>query len=186
MLSSLSYAHGTSSTPLLGETLGENLRRTVKRFGDREALVVRTQGYRATYRELWDVVGRAARGLMALGVAKGDRVGLWSPNRWEWVVLQYATARAGAVLVNLNPAYKTAEIAYALRQSKTSVLFIAAKFRLNDYVAMTVTGKVQKFRMREMAVAELGLEQVSRQRVALESARFTACGRGAFSRRPGA
>src|SRR4051812_35805694 len=115
----LSYAHGPSSTPLLGETLGENLRRTVARFGDREALVVRAQGYRATYRELWDVTSRAARGLMALGVAKGDRVGIWSPNRWEWVVLQYATARAGAVLVNLNPAYKTAEIEYALNQSET-------------------------------------------------------------------
>jgi fatty-acyl-CoA synthase len=132
----LSYAHGTSTTPLLGETLGDNLRRTVERFADREALVVRAQGYRATYRELWDIVGRAARGLMALGVAKGDRVGIWSPNRWEWVVLQYATARAGAVLVNLNPAYKTAEIEYALRQSETSLLFIAARFRTNDYVAM--------------------------------------------------
>jgi fatty-acyl-CoA synthase len=132
----LSYAHGTSTTPLLGETLGDNLRRTVERFPDREALVVHAQGYRATYRELWDVIGRAARGLMALGVAKGDRVGIWSPNRWEWVVLQYATARAGAVLVNLNPAYKTAEIEYALNQSETSVLFLAAKFRTNDYVGM--------------------------------------------------
>ncbi|HSO31692.1 MAG TPA: AMP-binding protein [Labilithrix sp.] len=132
----LSYAHGPSTTPLLGETIGENLRRATERFGDREALVVRAQGYRATYRELWEVTGRAARGLIALGIAKGERVGLWSPNRWEWVVLQFATARAGAVLVNLNPAYKTAEIEYALWQSETSLLFIAKQFRTNDYAAM--------------------------------------------------
>ncbi|CAN5720564.1 AMP-binding protein [soil metagenome] len=132
----LSYAHGPSTTPLLGETIGENLRRATERFGDREALVVRAQGYRATYRELWEVTGRAAWGLIAMGIAKGERVGLWSPNRWEWVVLQFATARAGAVLVNLNPAYKTAEIEYALWQSETSLLFIAKQFRTNDYAAM--------------------------------------------------
>jgi fatty-acyl-CoA synthase len=132
----LSYAHGTSATPLLGETIGENLRRITERHPDREALVVRAQGYRATYRELSAVSSRAARGLIALGVARGDRVGLWSPNRAEWVVLQLATARAGAVLVNLNPAYKTAEIEYALRQSETSVLFVARRFRTSDYAAM--------------------------------------------------
>ena len=102
-----SYAHGASAVPLLGETIGENLRRTVERVPDREALVVRSQGYRATYRELWADVDRAARGLMAHGVQHGDRVGIWSPNRFEWVVLQYATARIGAILVNINPAYKS-------------------------------------------------------------------------------
>ena len=106
----MSYAHGTSSVPLLGETIGENLRRTVERFGDREALVVRHQGHRATYRELWEAVGLAARGLLAHGVQKGDRVGIWSPNRFEWVVVQYATARIGAILVNVNPAYRTDEL----------------------------------------------------------------------------
>jgi fatty-acyl-CoA synthase len=112
MRTALSYSHGTSTTPLLGETIGDNLRRTVERFGDREALVVRSQGFRTTYRQLWDHTTGVARGLLALGVAKGDRVGIWSPNRWEWVVLQYATARVGAILVNINPAYKTAELEY--------------------------------------------------------------------------
>ncbi|MBK7398586.1 MAG: AMP-binding protein [Myxococcales bacterium] len=136
MPSERSYSHGTSTTPLLGETLGENLRGTVERFGDREALVVRSQGFRATYGELWQRVTATARGLLALGVKKGDRVGIWSPNRWEWVVLQFATARVGAILVNLNPAYKTAEIEYALRQSGVSVLVLAKAFRQSDYVAM--------------------------------------------------
>ena len=131
-----SYAHGTSTTPLIGETIGENLRRTVERFADREALVVRAQGFRATYRELWDRVGEAARGLLALGVKRGDRVGIWSPNRWEWVALQFASARVGAILVNLNPAYKTAEIEYALRQAGVSVLVLARAFRQSDYVGM--------------------------------------------------
>jgi fatty-acyl-CoA synthase len=135
-MASPSYAHGTSSVPLLGETIGENLRRTVERFGDRDALVVRSQGYRATYRELWEAVTEIALGLLAHDVGKGDRVGIWSPNRFEWVVAQYAAARIGAILVNLNPAYKTAEIGYALRQSGTSVLLHARRFRQSDYVAM--------------------------------------------------
>jgi fatty-acyl-CoA synthase len=132
----LSYAHGTSAVPLLGETIGENLRRTVARHGDHEALVVRWQGYRATYRQLWDQTTAVAKGLLALGVQRGDRVGVWSPNRFEWVVLQYATARVGAILVNINPAYKTAELQYALRQSETQVLVLAKAFRKNDYVDM--------------------------------------------------
>ncbi len=131
-----SYAHGTSTTPLLGETIGENLRRTVERFGDRDALVVRSQGHRASYRQLWDATTAIARGLIAHGVQRGDRVGIWSPNRFEWVVLQYATARIGAILVNINPAYKTSELEYALQQSETSVLLLARAFRANDYVAM--------------------------------------------------
>ena len=122
--------------PLLGETVGENLRRTVARFGDREALVVRWQGRRATYRQLWDATTVAARALMALGVEVGDRVGIWAPNRFEWVVAQYAAARAGAILVNINPAYKTQELAFVLRQSGTRVLLLAKSFRQSDYVAM--------------------------------------------------
>ncbi|HEY1695890.1 MAG TPA: AMP-binding protein [Polyangiaceae bacterium] len=132
----LSYAHGTSTTPLLGETLGANLRRTVEAHRDHEALVVRSQGYRATYGELWDATTRAAKGLLARSVAEGDRVGIWSPNRWEWVVAQYATARIGAILVNINPAYKTSELEYVLRQSGISLLLLARSFRTSDYVAM--------------------------------------------------
>ena len=131
-----SYAHGTSTTPLLGETIGANLRRTVARVPEADALVVRSQRHRATYRQLWDSVTVAARALLALGVTKGDRVGLWSPNRFEWVVLQYASARVGAILVNINPAYKTSELEYVLQQSGASVLFLARRFRQNDYVAM--------------------------------------------------
>ncbi|NTX15115.1 AMP-binding protein [Myxococcus sp. CA056] len=131
-----SYVHGTSATPLLGETLGQNLRTTVERHGDREALVVVSQGYRATYREMWETTTQVAKGLLAMGVEKGDRVGLWSPNRFEWVVTQYAAARIGAILVNLNPAYRTAELEYSLNQSGTSVLLLARGFRQTDYRAM--------------------------------------------------
>ncbi|HZI04156.1 MAG TPA: AMP-binding protein, partial [Archangium sp.] len=135
-MSSASYVHGTSSTPLLGETIGQNLRRTVERYGEREALVVLSQGYRATWRQFWEATTQVALGLLAFGVEKGDRVGLWSPNRFEWVVSQFAAARIGAILVNLNPAYKTAELEYALNQSGTSVLLLARGFRQTDYRKM--------------------------------------------------
>src|SRR5438105_5653728 len=130
------YVHGASAVPLLGETIGENLRRTVERYAGSEALVVRHQNFRATYAELWDLTTRAARGLLARGVRKGDRVGIWSPNRAEWVVVQYATARIGAILVNINPAYKTAELSYALQQSGASLLLLARTFRTTNYVGM--------------------------------------------------
>jgi fatty-acyl-CoA synthase len=122
--------------PLLGETIGENLRRTVGRHPDAEALVVPFQKYRATWRQLWDETTRVAKALMVRGVKKGDRVGVWSPNRHEWVVLQYATARMGAILVNVNPAYRVHELEYVLRQSSVSVLVLAKAFRQADYVAM--------------------------------------------------
>jgi len=135
-MSQPSYVHGASATPLLGETIGANLRRTVERFGDRAAIVVRHQGLRRSYRELWDDTTAIARGLMARGVEVGDRVAVWAPNRYEWVVLQFASARVGAVLVNVNPAYKTAELEYVLRQSGASMVIAARGFRQADYVAM--------------------------------------------------
>jgi fatty-acyl-CoA synthase len=92
----LAYSSGASDVPLLGQTIGENLRRTVERFGDRDALVVRHQAYRASYDELWRQVDLAAGALLAHGVAKGDRVGIWASNRYEWVVTQFATARVSA------------------------------------------------------------------------------------------
>src|SRR5690348_2033744 len=113
----ISYVHGPGDVPLLGETIGQNLKRTVDRFSSSEALVVPHQGYRASYAELWAQVSEAAKGLLARGVKKGDRVGIWSPNRYEWVIIQFATARIGAILVNINPAYRTAELEYALNQS---------------------------------------------------------------------
>ncbi len=133
-MAALSYIHGASDSPLLGETIGENLRRTVERFGDCEALVVRSQQYRASYRELWDVTTKLAKALLARGIQKGDRVGIWSPNRFEWVVVQYATARIGAILVNVNPAYKARELEYTLGQSGQKMLFLARRFRATDYV----------------------------------------------------
>src|ERR1043166_3966286 len=129
-----SYAHGTSNVPLLGDTIGEIFRRTVEKFPEREALVVRSQGYRATYRALWDATDQIARGLLAMNIERGDRVGVWSPNRFEWVVMQYATARIGAILVNINPAYRAAELEYALNKSGVSFLFLAHHFRTNDYL----------------------------------------------------
>ncbi len=128
-----SYAHGASETPLLGETIGENLRHAVERFPEREALVVRSQKYRATYRELWDETTTLANALLARGIEKGDRVGIWSPNRFEWVVTQYATARIGAILVNINPAYKARELEYALNQSGVRMLLHSRGFRATDY-----------------------------------------------------
>ena len=136
-----SYSHGVSTTPLLGQTIGDNLRATAERHGDRDALVVCWQNYRATYRQLWKVVTQAAQALLALGVAPGDRVGVWSPNRWEWVVVQYATARIGAMLVNINPAYQVAELEFALRQSGVGVLFHAHGFRQLVYGTMLETAR---------------------------------------------
>src|SRR4051794_35458398 len=132
----LSHAHGPSDAALLHETIGERLRQTVERFGDRDALVVRHQDYRATYAELWREVDRAARALLARGVRKGDRVGIWAPNRHEWVVTQFATARIGAILVTINAADKTAELRYALDKAGVSLLVMARGFRGANYVAM--------------------------------------------------
>src|SRR3954469_16217276 len=132
----LSYDRGPPGEPLLDETIGERLRRTVERFGDREALVVPHQGRRSTYRELWAEVDQAARALLAYGVAKGDRVGLWAANRHEWVVLQLATARVGAILVTINPAYQPRELEYALAKAGVNLLVMAEGLRDADYVAM--------------------------------------------------
>ncbi len=131
-----SYIHGTTTVPLLGETIGENLRRTVERFPDQDALVVPYQGYRATYRQFWDETSRIARALLVRGVKKGDRVGIWAPNRFEWVVIQYATARIGAILVNINPAYRSHELEYALKNSGVSLLLLSRRFRQTDFVAV--------------------------------------------------
>jgi fatty-acyl-CoA synthase len=131
-----SYASGTSTVPLLGETIGDNLRRTVARFGDREALVDRGSGRRFSYTELHDAAESLAAGLVEAGVRTGDRVGIWAPNRWEWVILQYATADMGAILVNINPAYRTHELEYVLNQAGISVLVAAPAFKTSDYRAM--------------------------------------------------
>ena len=131
-----SYASGTSDVPLLGETIGANLDRTAARFGEREALVERATGRRWTYAELVAAVDALARGLLGAGVRQGDRVGIWAPNRAEWTLTQYATAKIGAVLVNINPSYRTSELEYVLNQSGIRLLVSATEFKSSDYRAM--------------------------------------------------
>jgi fatty-acyl-CoA synthase len=131
-----SYASGTSEVPLLGDTIGDNFDRTVAAFGERDALVDRAAGKRWTYRELAAEVSALALGLVARGIGKGDRVGIWSPNRAEWTFLQYATAKIGAILVNINPAYRAHELEYVLNQAGIRLLVASDAFKTSDYPAM--------------------------------------------------
>jgi fatty-acyl-CoA synthase len=131
-----SYASGTSTVPLLGETIGANLDRIAATFPDREALVDRPTGRRWTYTELVRDVDACALGLLELGIARGDRVGIWAPNCAEWVLVQYATAKIGAILVNINPAYRTHELGYVLRQAGVRLLVSAPTFKTSDYRVM--------------------------------------------------
>ncbi|WP_107658385.1 AMP-binding protein [Nocardia suismassiliense] len=131
-----SYASGTSETPLLGDTIGGNLDRTVAAYPDREALVDKPTDRRWTYRELGAAIDALATGLAARGIGKGDRVGIWAPNCAEWFFVQYATAKIGAILVNINPAYRTSELEYVLCQAGVRVLVAAPEFKTSNYVAM--------------------------------------------------
>jgi len=158
----LSYVHGASDKALLGEPIFHNLRRTAARVGDNDALVVPHQDYRATYRELIAQCEEVARGLLARGVKKGDRVGIWAPNRYEWVITQYATAAMGAILVNINPAYRTSELEYALNQSGISFFILAAGFRQADYRAMLAEVKSRCPDLREALVLEDGWNALKR------------------------
>jgi fatty-acyl-CoA synthase len=141
-----SYSHGASPVPLLGETIGANLRRVAAAHPDREALVDVPSGRRWTYARLGADTDTLARGLIAAGIEAGDRVGIWAPNCPEWVLLQYATATAGIVLVNINPAYRSHELAYALRQSGVRLLVSAESFKTSDYRAMVeeVRGELER------------------------------------------
>ncbi len=138
-----SYASGASSVSLLGETIGANLERTVARFGDRDALVSVHQNLRYTYNEFNEQVDLVARGLLSYGLQVGDRLGIWSPNCAEWTFVQYATAKIGVVLVNINPAYRTHELSYVLNQSGCRVLVAATAFKTSDYVAMVESVRPQ-------------------------------------------
>ncbi len=131
-----SYASGVSDVPLLGDTIGDNFDRTVAERPDGEAMVEVATGRRWTYRQLRDDVDAVALGLVAAGVRKGDRVGIWAPNQAEWTLTQYATAKIGAILVNINPAYRTHELEYVLNQAGISVLVAAPSFKTSDYAAM--------------------------------------------------
>ncbi|MEU6847611.1 AMP-binding protein [Streptomyces sp. NPDC046716] len=146
----VSYAHGTSATPLLGDTVGANLRRAVDAWPDREALVDVPSGRRWTYGQFGSAVDELARGLLARGVAKGDRVGIWAVNCPEWVLVQYATARIGAIMVNINPAYREHELGYVLRQSGVSVLIASPGHKGTDYreLARRVAPECPELRQR--------------------------------------
>ena len=132
----LSYSHGTSSCALLGETIGENLRRVAAAHPDSEAVVEMATGRRWTYAQLDTDCDTIALGLLEAGIKTGDRVGIWAPNCAEWVLLQYATARIGAILVNINPAYRSYELGYVLRQSGIRLLVSAESFKSSNYRAM--------------------------------------------------
>src|SRR5438132_458054 len=155
-----SYVHGASAVPLLGETIFENFRRTVDRHGDKDALIVRSQGKRVSWQQLLDQTRLAARGLMARGVQKGDRVGIWSPNRFEWVVMQYATAAMGAILVNVNPAYKTSELEYVVQQSGMSILIYARQFRQSDFHGMVQQVRPKCPQLHEVIQLEDGWDRL--------------------------
>ena len=131
-----SYTSATSGTPMLGDTIGANFDRTAARFPGRLALVDVPSGLRYSYAELKDEVDAVAYGLLGLGLAKGDRVGIWSPNRAEWTITQYATAKIGAILVNINPAYRTSELEFVLNQAGCKLLVAAQRLKTSDYAAM--------------------------------------------------
>ncbi|MDY7110371.1 MAG: AMP-binding protein [Planctomycetota bacterium] len=132
----LSYAHQPASAPLLGETIGQCLDRITETFPDHEAVVSVFQDARFTYRAFREIVNRAARAFLSLGIQRGDRVAIWSTNNYEWVVTQYATAKIGAILVNINPAYRVHELEYVLRESRSKALLLIGSFKTSNYVEM--------------------------------------------------
>ena len=136
MQATLSYACGISDIPLKGETIGQNLRQIAAKFPERAALISEYQQYRANYSEFLAQVEQVAKALMAHGIRRGDRVGIWSPNRYEWVLVQYATALMGAIMVNINPGYKLSGLRYALEQSRIDLLIASSHFRKTDYIKM--------------------------------------------------
>ncbi len=134
-----SYVHGAADTPLIGQTIGAAFDRTVAQWGDSPALIVRQQDIRWTYHELGERVDALATGLLGLGLQPGDRIGIWSPNNAEWVLTQFATAKAGLILVNINPAYRLAELEYALNKVACRALISATGFKSSDYIGMLHT-----------------------------------------------
>ncbi|MYU54474.1 MULTISPECIES: AMP-binding protein [Streptomyces] len=146
----LSYAAGATGRPLLDHTIGADLARAIARFGDREALVEAVGGRRWTYAELGRAVDEVALGLLAKGIGKGDRVGIWAPNCPEWVLVQYATARIGAILVNVNPAYRVHELAYVLRQAGVRLLVSVTRHRSSDYRGMIERVRAETPELREV------------------------------------
>ncbi len=188
----LSYMHGASDQALIGDTIGVHFDRTVARFGHRPGLIVRQQGINWTWSELAAHVEAFAAGLLACGLRPGDRIGIWSPNNAEWIITQFATAKAGIILVNINPAYRLTEVEYALNKVGCKALITATRFKSSDYIGMINTlapelatahpGELQAVRLPALrsiiqiggddpgtfafdAIAELGRE-ADRQRLA--------------------
>lgn len=152
-----SYISGTSNTPLLGQTIGDLFDETAARFPDREALVSVHQNIRWTYRQLREKVDVCARSLLAIGLQKGDRIGIWAPNCAEWTLIQLASAKVGAILVNINPGYRLHELKYALRQSGCKVVVTADVFKHSDYTAIwkELIPNLAAFQPGQLAIAEL-------------------------------
>ncbi|NKS35100.1 AMP-binding protein [Prescottella equi] len=168
-----SYASGTWDAPMLGDTIGDNFDRTVAAHGDRDALIDRGSGRRWTYRELAREVDALATGLLGAGITKGDRVGIWAPNCAEWTMVQYATAKIGAILVNINPAYRSHELEYVLDQAGIRMLIAAPAFKTSDYAAMIEQVRPERAALEHVLL--LGSEQWDRLlddgRAALEADR---------------
>lgn len=168
-----SYASGTWDAPMLGDTIGDNFDRTVAAHGDRDALIDRGSGRRWTYRELAREVDALATGLLGTGITKGDRVGIWAPNCAEWTMVQYATAKIGAILVNINPAYRSHELEYVLDQAGIRMLIAAPAFKTSDYAAMIEQVRPERAALEHVLL--LGSEQWDRLlddgRAALEADR---------------
>ncbi len=133
---SLSYSFGASATPLLGQTIGQNLKQTVLAYPLQTAIISAEQNRQLNYTEFWQATTQIARSLIALGLQSGDRLGIWSPNRYEWTLLQYATARIGIILVNINPAYRVSELEYVLRQATIKIMVACVRFKSSEYKAM--------------------------------------------------
>ena len=152
-----SYTSGTSDTPLLGLTIGDLFDRTAATYPDRPALISRHQQIRLTYRELQAQVNQCARALLHLGIRKGQRVGIWSPNRAEWCITQFATSKIGAILVNINPAYRLHEVEYVLNQSGCSAVVIASSFKTSNYTEMldTLAPELAQSRMGDLQAEKL-------------------------------
>ena len=131
-----SYVHGAGATPLIGATIGEYFDQIAERYAEHDALIVRHQKVRWSWRELKQRVDDFAAGLLALGLERGERIAIWSPNNAEWVVSQFATAKAGLILVNINPAYRVTELEYALNKAGCKALITAVRFKTSDYLAM--------------------------------------------------
>ncbi len=152
-----SYSHGVSDKPLIGETIGLHFDRAVARWGHRPGLIVRQQQVHWTWAELGDRVDNFAAGLIALGLQPGDRIGMWSPNNAEWVIAQFATAKAGLILVNINPAYRLTEVEYALNKVACKALITATQFKTSDYIGMinTLAPELASSRPGELRAARL-------------------------------